>query len=869
MALNVRPVQISASTRKERLELADRLEKLLANDKNWYEFPTPQDYRDARRNGTHGFKKAVCNDKARLINFTGREGNSVELRVIEPTTGPSKGVWLHFHAGGFVIGSNASYDTYLTRLSNELGLTMASVEYRLAPENPYPAGYNDAVDAALFALSEEGASKLGAQLRVLGGESAGGWYAVAVALALRDKHGVDVQSQLFAICAGYGIFDLTYTPSCLNHKRNIVLSSDLMQRFAEAAFAHIPLPHRKVPDISLLYADLKNLPPAQFLVGTIEPLIDDSMFMAAKWANFGNEVDLHIVDGGCHAFTLIPMGDATEEGLQSLISFTSTTDRDKWLCSVSEAFLLQPAGPIPKDKIIFEEAITGKTITYHDFKTRVLWTACWLKHDLSIQPGEVVTITSPSCIDYIVASHAIWWLGGVVSMMNDALSLKDMTYALDLVRPKVILAGPSVIQKVTDSVQASSLPASAWRIVPIDYTPTCPHSVPDSPGNKHTYFKPYSLKGKDNRDVLGAIVLSSGTTGYSKAAMISHHNLIAINYQLRADNPQNWRHDMREVFFPPLAHIYATYAVINGAPWLGSYICLLPRFDLEIYMRLMSARKATLARLVPPVAKLLADSTQVGQYDFSSLEYFSCSAAPLSDKVASKLRNAFPHVVLCQTYGCTEASGACVQSGVQDKNMASNATGKAISNLEMRFLDESGNDVKAGEPGEITLRGPNIMMGYLRDPEATAKDMLEGGWYKTGDLGYVNEDGYLILKGRLKDTIKYNGFQVSPVELEEILTHHSAVEEVAVCGIWNEEASSDLVRAYVVLKQGFNASPDTAKSISQFLNAKVSGYKQLRGGVVFVDGLPKSSTGKVLKRILKDMQQGSAKPKQSLLVSKL
>ena len=321
MSVNVRPTQVSASIQKGRLELADKLEKLIANDKNWYEFPTPQDYRDARLNGTNGFKKPVFSDKARLINFTGRDGNSIELRVIDPPTGPSKGVWLHFHAGGFVIGSNRSYDTYLTRLSNELGLTVASVEYRLAPENPHPAGYNDAIDAALFTLSDDGVSQLKAPLRVLGGESAGGWFAVAVALALRDKHSVDVKSQLSAICAGYGIFDMTYTPSCLNHRRNVVLSSDLMQRFVEAGFGHVPMKDRKTPEISPLYADLENMPPAQFLVGDIEPLIDDSIFMAAKWANAGNEADLHIVSGACHAFTLIPMGDATEEGLQSLIRF--------------------------------------------------------------------------------------------------------------------------------------------------------------------------------------------------------------------------------------------------------------------------------------------------------------------------------------------------------------------------------------------------------------------------------------------------------------------------------------------------------------------------------------------------------------------
>lgn len=198
---------------------------------------------------------------------------------------------------------------------------MASVEYRLAPENPYPAGYHDAIDAALFALSEDGVSKLGGPLRVLGGESCGGWYAVAVALALRDQHGVDVKSQLAAICSGYGIFDLTFTPSCLNHKRNIVLSGPGMQYFVETAFAHIPLADRKTPEVSPLYADLENLPPAHFLVGNIEPLLDDSIFMASKWANAGNEAELHIVQGACHAFTIIPMETTTEEGIESLVRF--------------------------------------------------------------------------------------------------------------------------------------------------------------------------------------------------------------------------------------------------------------------------------------------------------------------------------------------------------------------------------------------------------------------------------------------------------------------------------------------------------------------------------------------------------------------
>ncbi|KAH8819261.1 putative carboxylesterase [Xylogone sp. PMI_703] len=320
-SLSILPRSIPEDTRRSRLELADKLEKQLENDIPWYKFPTPEAYRKARREGTNGFRKPVLNEKARLVNINARDGHQVELRIISPETKPTRGVWLHFHAGGFVIGGNASYDTYLTKLSEALGLTMVSVEYRLAPENPYPAGRNDAVDAALYALSETGVNTLGAPLKVLGGESAGGWFAVAVALALRDEHGIDVKSQLAAVCAGYGIFDLTYTPSVFNHKRAIVLSKKDTFAFMEAAFGHIPVAERKTKEISPLYADLGNMPPAHFLVGTIEPLLDDSIFMAVKWQAAGNEAQLDIVDGGCHAFTLIPMGDATEEGLQRLISF--------------------------------------------------------------------------------------------------------------------------------------------------------------------------------------------------------------------------------------------------------------------------------------------------------------------------------------------------------------------------------------------------------------------------------------------------------------------------------------------------------------------------------------------------------------------
>ncbi|KAJ9634839.1 hypothetical protein H2204_006072 [Knufia peltigerae] len=319
--LNPHTHPISDAVRKARQAVLSKIEQEQQESLPWYSWPTVEEYRLARRQGSHGFPKPVLNEKATFVNILGRDDHQIELRIIKPETRSARGVWLHFHAGGFAIGSNASYDPYLTELSEALGLTMVSVEYRLAPEHPHPAALNDCVDAALYTLSEEGARALGSSLRVLGGESAGGWLSVSVALALRDEHNIDVESSLGAICSSYGIFDLTYTPSVLSHERSIFLSKEHTEKFTENAFGHVPVAERKSPRLSPLYADLRNLPPAQFLVGTVDPLLDDSIFMAIKWQQAGNDVQLDVVDEGFHAFTLYRFNDTHDEGLERITTF--------------------------------------------------------------------------------------------------------------------------------------------------------------------------------------------------------------------------------------------------------------------------------------------------------------------------------------------------------------------------------------------------------------------------------------------------------------------------------------------------------------------------------------------------------------------
>lgn len=289
----------------------------------------------------------------------------------------------------------------------------------------------------------------------------------------------------------------------------------------------------------------------------------------------------------------------------------------------------------PPDKVIYEEAITGKVATYGSFHRQIRRTAFQLCHTLGLEPGQTVSIAASSCIDYILTAQAVWWAGGIVSPINNTLHPDEVAHAIDLIRPHYLVVDESFVGKVPAVLKrsqhfnkANSLevltigsPSPDWPTFPLDHSP--------STYQKPEINNPIIAAGADPTQTCAAILLSSGTTGLPKAVMLSHHNLVATCYQLRNDNPENWRGSQREIFFPPLSHVYALYVCFTMCTWLGVYVCLMPRFDLELYCRLMQDRKATLARIVPPVAKLLAEEPVVRKYKYPMLEYFSCSAASL------------------------------------------------------------------------------------------------------------------------------------------------------------------------------------------------------------------------------------------------
>jgi acetyl esterase len=311
------PETLLAETRAFNAEL----ERLLATLPSVHTVPV-QETRRARREGRSIYPPPVFLEEARTLEISGPAG-SVRLRTILPEGEPA-GAFLHLHGGGWTLGENDMQDPRLARLARETGLAVVSVGYRLAPENPYPAGPDDCEAAALWLLGEEGRAHLGTHGPLaIGGDSAGGHLAAVTLLRLRDRHGIT--GAYSAAMLQYGAFDLSMTPSQrLWGERNLVLSGPIITWFGDQFLPHYDLEGRRDPDISPLFADLSGMPPAMFTVGTQDALLDDTLFMEARWRAGGNGTELRVWPEAPHGFLSLPM-TVTEAALAEEHAFLRRT----------------------------------------------------------------------------------------------------------------------------------------------------------------------------------------------------------------------------------------------------------------------------------------------------------------------------------------------------------------------------------------------------------------------------------------------------------------------------------------------------------------------------------------------------------------
>ena len=492
-------------------------------------------------------------------------------------------------------------------------------------------------------------------------------------------------------------------------------------------------------------------------------------------------------------------------------------------------YVLQRAEELA-DKVAFVDGPSGREVTYGAVAKQIRMLAGGLKAR-GAGPGTTWAIMAPNIPEYAVVFHGVAYAGGTVTTINPTYGPEEVAFQLQDSKAEAIVTVGLFVETAKKAAAAAGID-QVYVLGEGDATPVT-----------SVFGEPLIEQVKvDLQQHVVALPYSSGTTGMPKGVMLTHHNLVANLVQTRAhlDLGED------EVAFAvlPFFHIYGMQVLMNLVLSVGARLVTAPRFDLEQMLELTQTHKITRLYLVPPIVLAIAKHPLVDQYDLSSvIEVFS-GAAPLSGELAEAAAKRLG----CRTgqgYGMTELSP--VTHAIRAGEYRASSVGTLLPNTQMRLVDpESGKDVATGEPGEVWIRGPQVMKGYLGNDEATAATVDADGWLHTGDVGKLDDAQHLYIVDRLKELIKYKGFQVPPAELEGVLINHAGVADVAVIGIPDDEAG-EIPKAFVVRAPGSEVGEDELKAL---VAEHLATYKQL-GAVEFIDAIPKSASGKILRRELR------------------
>ena len=486
------------------------------------------------------------------------------------------------------------------------------------------------------------------------------------------------------------------------------------------------------------------------------------------------------------------------------------------------------------NKAALIDGLTGETITYTQIDELAARGAAGLAA-LGIGPGDVVALASHNSPMYAVAVHAVLRSGAAITALNPALTVYEIAAQLASSRAKAVISSSEVATKTADAAERSQVPL---------------HFVlgGDSQGVSFASLlegeHPAPSARLDPATALAALPYSSGTTGTSKGVMLTHRNIVANLEQLRV----GWRLTESDVLCAalPFFHIYGFTIILNSALLTGATVVTLPRFDLRTYLQIVQDYKVTRGHFAPPVVLSLAHAPEVDDYDLSSMRTALSGAAPLDEEAVARAEKR-TGIVIRQGYGMTEASpGTHLVNDEDFADTPAGSVGRLMPATEARIVDPvTGDDVEPGERGELLVRGPQTMAGYLGNPEATAAT-ITNGWLHTGDIAVVDGENFAIVD-RLKELIKYKGYQVAPAELEALLLTHPQVTDVAVVAM-PHASGGEAPKAFIV-----SDSEVDGEELMAWVAERVAPYKKVRA-VAFVDEIPKSPAGKILRRLLRDTE---------------
>ena len=475
------------------------------------------------------------------------------------------------------------------------------------------------------------------------------------------------------------------------------------------------------------------------------------------------------------------------------------------------------------------DAATGQTLSAGELIERIERAAGGLVA-AGLEPHETVALCGFNSIDYVVAAHAVWRAGGVVVTVNPLFTVREMHEELVDAGARRLIAAAEIGDKAEEAARLAGVPAlHALAELPIGDVPPMPSSRPDD---------------------TALILYSSGTTGLPKGVELTQRNLIASLLQLHAGDLA--RADDVLLALSPFFHVVGLHGVMNLGMYAGAAIVIFPRYDFPKLLEAVQRHRISSVFLTPPVVNDLAKHPAVADYDLSSLRSILCAAAPLGPDVEQMTADRLGCVVR-QGFGMTEASGPVSTNMAEDGVVRRRGSaGQLVPSTEAKIVDlADGHELGAGETGEILVRGPQVMKGYLNRPEATAVSLEPDGWLHTGDVGYADAEGYLFIVDRVKEIIKYKAYQIAPAELEGILMTHPGVLDAAVVPVPDEE-SGELPKALVVRS---NASV-AADELMDYVAARVAPYKKVRR-VEFIEAIPKSASGKILRRVLVERERAA------------
>lgn len=457
--------------------------------------------------------------------------------------------------------------------------------------------------------------------------------------------------------------------------------------------------------------------------------------------------------------------------------------------------------------------------------------------DLGAKKGKTVALYMWNSPEFIIAFFGVLKTGATVTALNPSFKEEDAQHQLEDSESIMVIVDEEEYP-VIESVR-KKLP----KVKNIVVVGEKKHSDTYLFKELIEKYPPNPPKVKINpKKDLAVLQYTAGTTGLPKGCMLTHYNITSNMFQLTLTHGLESTRDDIILAHLPFYHIYGMTILICTSVCFDLSIVIQKRFDVEEFLDLIQKFKVTVVTTVMPVITLLSQfSDLLKQYDLSSLRYISSGATPMVPETAREFEK-LTGVKVTQGYGLSETSPTTHTNPLNQIKLES--VGPPVPDTLQKIVDmETGTkELPPGEVGEIIVRGPQVMLGYWKRPEETA-EVLRNGWFYTGDLGKIDEDGYLHVVDRKKEIIKYMGFTVGPAELEAVLLEHPAVADCAVAGK-PDPLAGEIPKAYVLLKSGAKV---TAEELMKFVGERVAGYKKIRE-VEFVDAIPRSLAGKVLRR---------------------